>query len=211
LQVDPDCLDLGRFERLARAGTDAVERSPRSASATLREALDLWRGTALAEFSGRPFAAAGAARLEEEHLAALGARVDADLLLGRHAELLAELEVLAAAHPLHERLHHQLMLGLYRAGRQAGALDVYRRLRRTLSDELGVDPGRSLQELEQAILNQDPRLDWRPPIVAGDRRTPAAPGPRVTATPEEPQPLRSSPGVWNLPARNGSSAISVGH
>ncbi len=99
LQVDPDCLDLGRFERLARAGTDAVERSPRSASATLREALDLWRGTALAEFSGRPFAAAGIARLEEEHLVGLGARVDADLMLGRHAELLAELEVLAAAHP----------------------------------------------------------------------------------------------------------------
>lgn len=202
LQVDPDCLDLGRFEKLARAGTDAVARSPRSASATLREALDLWRGTALAEFSGHPFAAADIARLEEEHLAALRARVDADLMLGRHSELLAELEVLAAAHPLHEQLHHQLILSLYRAGRQADALDVYRRLRRTLSDELGVDPGRSLQELEEAILNHDLRLDWHPPIVTGDRRTPAAPSQQVTAAPGEPQALRSPPEVWNLPARN---------
>jgi Bacterial transcriptional activator domain len=124
----------------------------------------MWRGAALADFSYEPFAQPAIAELEELRLAALEERFEADLALGAHRELVAELTAVVARNPLRERLREQLMLALYRCGRQAEALDVYQEFRRTLSAELGLDPGPSLQQLELAILARDPALD--PPASA---------------------------------------------
>ena len=143
------------------------------AASALREALALWRGAPLADFAYEPFAQAEIARLEELRLAALERRVEADLALGRHAELVAELEALVAQHPLRERLRAHLMLALYRAGRQADALAAYQAARRALVDELGIDPGPALQELERAILRHDAALD-PPPSAPPDSPRPAA-------------------------------------
>ena len=129
------------------------------ASARLRDALSLWRGPALADFAYENFAQAAIARLEEVRLAAVELRVDADLALGRHDELIAELEALVAEHPLREHLRMCLMTALYRSGRQAEALAVYQDTRRSLVDELGIEPSPALQELERAILRQDPELE----------------------------------------------------
>jgi DNA-binding SARP family transcriptional activator len=149
----PDVLDLERFERLVAVG-DAE---------SLREALSLWRGPALVDFAREPWAIAPTARLEEVRLAVLEKRIDADLMLGRHSELVGELEELVVAHPLRERFRGQLILSLYRSGRQADALEVYRSSRRLLIDELGIEPGHPLQELERAILRQDRSLDFESP------------------------------------------------
>jgi DNA-binding SARP family transcriptional activator len=149
----PEELDLERFERLAAVG-DAD---------SLREALSLWRGPALVDFAREPWAIAPAARLEEVRLALVEKRVDADLMLGRHAELVGELDELVVAHPLRERFRGQLILSLYRSGRQAEALEAYRASRRALVDELGIEPGHPLQELERSILRQDRSLDLEPP------------------------------------------------
>ena len=155
--VDRDQVDAHRFAGLvqqARASTG----NPKAASRLYTEALDLWRGPALADFSTEPWAAGEAARLEELRLAAIEERIDLALNGGRHSDLVDELETLATANPLRERLHAQLMLALYRSGRQADALAAFRRLQRTLDDELGLDPSEELRDLEQAILRQDPRL-----------------------------------------------------
>ena len=125
----------------------------------LREALALWRGPALADLLFETFAQVPAARLEELRLAALEKRIDADLACGRHAELVGELQQLCAVHPVQEGFAAQLMLALYRSGRQAEALDVYQKTRSALVDELGIDPGPTLQRLERDILVQDPGLD----------------------------------------------------
>jgi DNA-binding SARP family transcriptional activator/streptogramin lyase len=146
--VEAGELDLERFEQLLVDGADA---------AALREALGLWRGTPLAEL-GDSFARAERGRLEEQRLLALERRIDADLALGRHAELVPELEGLVREHPLREHLRGQLMLALYRCGRQADALDVYRQGHRLLSEELGLEPGEELRGLERAILTQDESL-----------------------------------------------------
>jgi DNA-binding SARP family transcriptional activator len=122
------------------------------------DALELWRGPAFADVRSERFALVAAERLEEARLAALEGRIDADLDAGGHAALVGELEQLAEKHPLRERLRAQLMLALYRSGRQAEALEVYRRTRERLADELGLEPGVELRELEQAILRQDPAL-----------------------------------------------------
>jgi DNA-binding SARP family transcriptional activator len=152
-------LDVDRFEALVDAGRTAfADGDAGRSSERLREALALWRGPPLADFAYEPFAQAEAARLGEERLAALEDRIDADLALGRHATLVGELEALVHEHPLRERLQSQLMLALYRSGRQADALERYQQARRKLLDELGIEPGRELQELELAILNQDPEL-----------------------------------------------------
>jgi DNA-binding SARP family transcriptional activator len=157
LRVEEGALDLDRFELLVReAGTRSVE--PADASRLLTEALALWRGPALAEFASEPFGPEAAARLEDSRLAALEERIEADLALGRDAGLVPELEELVAAQPLRERPRAQLMLALYRAGRQADALELYRSTRRTFVDDLGIDPSPELQELERAILRQDPAL-----------------------------------------------------
>jgi DNA-binding SARP family transcriptional activator len=156
LRVGPDDVDLQRFERLS-AEAAAVE--PVQAAPLLREALGLWRGPPLAEFAYEAFAQAAIGRLEELRLAALERRVEADLALGRHAELVGELEALVVEHPLRERPRAQMMLALYRSGRQAEALEVYQSTRRALVDGLGIEPTPALQELERAILRQDPALD----------------------------------------------------
>jgi DNA-binding SARP family transcriptional activator len=162
LRASPGELDLARFEQLA---AEASRAPPASAAGKLREALALWRGPALADLAYEPFAQVEIARLEEMRLAVLEQRIDADLALGRHAELIGELEALVARWPLRERLRLQLMLALYRSARQAEALDAYRAARRELSEELGLEPCAELQRLEQAILRQDPGLE--PPQPGG--------------------------------------------
>ena len=148
--------DVEHFGELAAAGRRRLEEGDaRSAATMLREALALWRGPALADFTYDDFAQTEIACLEEARMAALEGRIDADLALGREDELVAELQALVRDHPLRERLRGQLMLALYRAGRQAEALDVYRDGRRRLVEEVGIEPGRALQELERAILTQD--------------------------------------------------------
>jgi predicted ATPase/DNA-binding SARP family transcriptional activator len=155
LRVKEGELDLERFGVLTER---ARSEPPTTAAATLREALALWRGTALADVGNAPFASAEQGRLEELHLAALEERIAADLALARHAELVPELERLVTAHPFRERLRREHMLALYRSGRQADALEAFQQARRTLVDELGLDPGPELQELERAILRQDAAL-----------------------------------------------------
>jgi DNA-binding SARP family transcriptional activator len=171
IQLTGDQLDLDWFERLRHEGQQArSEHDPVTASAKLREALALWRGPPLSDLGYEPFAQPEIARLGELRLTVLEERIDADLALGRHAELVAELQALAAAHPQRERIRGQLMLALYRSGRQTEALDAYRDTRRTLVDELGIEPGRELQALERAILVQDPALDLerdRPKATVG--------------------------------------------
>ena len=138
----------------------------------------------LADLADYAFTRPEAARLEELRLAALEARIDADLALGRHDALTAELEQLAAEHPLRERLHGQLMLALYRCDRQAEALAAYRRVRDLLADELGIDPGEPLERLHAAVLAHDRALDWAgPPAPADGQRANAGPAPQPRRLP----------------------------
>jgi len=151
--------DIDRFDRLAEEGHDFLRRGePRRAAEVLRAALALWRGPPLADVAYESFAQSEIARLEELRLSALEARIDADLAGGREAELVPELLRLIRDPPLRERLRAQLMLALYRTGRQAEALEIYRNARQMLIDELGLEPSRELQQLEQAILRQDDAL-----------------------------------------------------
>jgi DNA-binding SARP family transcriptional activator len=169
LQIVPDAVDLVRFERLHKNGQAALAAgSVARAVELLREAVALWRGPALGEFD-EPFAAIESARLEELRLAAIEDRIDAELAVGDHAGLAGELEALVARHPLRERLRGQLMLALYRSGRQAEALEGYRELRAMLTTELGIEPSPALRELERRVLQQDPSLEVAKP------RQPAAP------------------------------------
>ena len=166
LQVAADAVDAGLFQRLVAEGAP-------------REALALWRGSALADVAGEPFAAAEIRRLEELRLAAVELAIDDDLAAGRHREVMAELKALVAEEPLREKLHAQLMLALYRSGRQAEALEAYRAARAVLVEQIGVEPGPELRRLHEAILRQDatlellvgdevelpPELDTRRPLV----------------------------------------------
>ena len=156
LQVEPEQLDLRRFEQLLAQARDS---EPADRARVLREALDLWRGPPLAEFAFERFAENEIGRLDDLRLAAVEERIEADLELDRHAELAGELEGLVADHPYRERLRGQLMLALYRSGRQAEALRVYHETRRVLVDELGIDPSRSLQQLHASILRQEAGLE----------------------------------------------------
>jgi DNA-binding SARP family transcriptional activator len=155
VNVRPGELDVERFRLLLEEARrlDAEEKARK-----LREALALWRGPALADFAFEAFAQAHIAHLEELRLATLEERVQADLEAGRHAELVGELEVLVAEHPLRERLRAHYLLALYRAGRQAEALQAYQEGRRILVDQLGIEPGRDLQQLHGAILRQEAGL-----------------------------------------------------
>ena len=158
----PEELDLLRFERLVEEGRRALAAARRRVGRRqLHEALGLWRGPALADFAYEEFASVESARLEELRLAAIEDRVEADLALGEHAALTGELQALVAEHPLRERLRGQLMLALYRSGRQAEALEVFQAGRRELVDGLGLEPSAALRELERAMLRQDPA--WRRP------------------------------------------------
>ncbi|MDX6637741.1 MAG: hypothetical protein QOJ01_1252, partial [Solirubrobacterales bacterium] len=160
LLAEPGQIDVELFRQLASAGRERLgARESDAAAAMLREALALWRGPALADLAGEPAVAADAARLEEERAAALEDRIEADLALGRHAQVVGELETTIAAAPLRERPRQQLILALYRCGRQADALAAYRDARRTLVDEVGIEPGTALRQLERQVLAQDPALD----------------------------------------------------
>jgi YVTN family beta-propeller protein len=170
LEVEPDELDLQRFQRLLATGREALgDGDPQTAARRLHDALALWRGPALAEFTFEPFAQAEIGRLEDLRLAAVEERVEADLALGRHADLIGELEVLIAENPHRERLRGQLMLALYRSGRQTEALEAYREARHALV-ELGIEPSDELQRLEKQILTHDAVLEAppRPPRIAGE-------------------------------------------
>jgi DNA-binding SARP family transcriptional activator/pimeloyl-ACP methyl ester carboxylesterase len=159
LEVRENELDLARFERALADGRRALAQGdPENTSKRLGPALALWRGPTLAEFS-EPFAAHEGARLEELRLAAIELRIDAELALGHQGDVVGELETLMAQHPLRERLRSQHMLALYRSGRHAEALASYQTFRRTLSEELGIEPSASLRELERLMLQQDPSLE----------------------------------------------------
>ena len=167
LRVAPGQLDLDRFQSLLEEGRLALAADdPEKAGEVFRNALGLWRGPPLAEFAYEEFAQAEIARLEQLRLAALEERIEADLASGRHETVVQELEQLVRRHPLRERLCSQLMLALYRSGRQAEALEIYRQTRRTFADELGLEPSPTLQQVERAILTHDPALQ------APARRTP---------------------------------------
>ncbi len=150
---------MDRFEELLASARAELDSDPDAAADQLREALGLWRGPALSDLAYEQFAQAEIARLEERRWVAFEARVEAELALGRHADLISELEARRAGEPLREHLRGQLMLALYRCGRQADALDAYRAARRTLVEEVGVEPGAELRALQDAILAQDPVLD----------------------------------------------------
>jgi class 3 adenylate cyclase len=176
LAIEPDRVDFHRFERLVAqaADTDDAERR----ADLLRQALALWRGPPLADLAFEPFAQVAIARLEELRTAAREELIHAELELGRHAALVGELEALVLEHPLRERPRGQLMLALYRSGRQAEALEAYRTARETLVNELGIDPSPELQKLEQAMLRHDPELDLRARVASA----PTEPDRRKTVT-----------------------------
>ena len=214
VRVTDGDLDLERFESLVAASRRS---EPAAAAGLLREALSLWRGEPLADLAERPYVEGDRRRLEELRLGAFEARVEADLALGRHAELVAELEPFVRGHPLRERLRGQLMLALYRCGRQADALEVYRSGRRLLNEELGLEPDDELQRLERAILNHDPWLD-SPPVPRAERPSVAQHG-RAAARTEAPVPPDSvavidpqrSRVVGHVPVGRRPVAVAIGH
>ena len=175
LRLEEDELDLHRFERLL---SDVRGRPPQKQSDLLAEALGLFRGAPLQDFCYDDFARAEAARIEELRLRALELKIDAELALGRHDDVVPQLERLIAEEPLRERFRAQLMLALYRAGRQAEALKTYQHARLALVDELGIEPGPELQQLERQILNQDPGLATPSAMVAA-ARLPTPPTPLI--------------------------------
>ncbi|MGZ8695937.1 MAG: BTAD domain-containing putative transcriptional regulator [Gaiellaceae bacterium] len=174
LTVEPNAVDAVRFESLVERGRAELARDAGAAAETLRAALALWRGPALADVAYEQFAQSAIGRLDELRLVAIEERIEADLRLGHHAHLIAELEAAVGEQPLRERLHIQLMLALYRSGRQAEALDAYREARETLLEELGLEPSVELRELQAAILRQDPALDVEPAELRARRHLPAA-------------------------------------
>ena len=180
LHVEPGELDLDRCEELADQGRNALAADDRGRAAQLlREGLALWRGPPLAEFAFESFAQAEIGRLEELRLALLEDRIDADLACGRHSELVGELEALVAEHPLRERMRRQLVLALYRGGRQADALEAYRAARAVLDEQLGLEPTPALRELEHAILTHDADLRAPAAPVTPAGRLPPAPTPTI--------------------------------
>ena len=182
ISIAGDQLDLHRFERLLSEGRELLAEGDATAAArALADAISLWRGPALADFAYESFAQLEIARLEELRLAALELRIDAQLALGLHAPVVAELEDLVVAHPLRERLRGQLMLALYRGGRQAEALAVYERTRKQLVAELGIEPGPAMRQLQQSILRQDSSLD---PSVAAPQRS-------ILVSPQDSQALEA--------------------
>jgi DNA-binding SARP family transcriptional activator len=167
LRVDPGQIDATRFEQLVRSARTAAPAERRE---LLEQALRLWRGPALAEFTFEQFAQAEIRRLEELRLVAVEHRIEADLELGGHGDVVGELEALVAAHPLRETFQRQLMLALYRSGRQAEALEAYQAARARFVEELGIEPGPALRQLQAEILRQG----------AASRHQARRPSPRTT-------------------------------
>jgi DNA-binding SARP family transcriptional activator len=202
LQAPVDVLDARLAERLIAEGREATTAGdPATAARRLRAALALWRGRALAEFSDQPFAQAEAARLEELRESAREDLADAELALGRHHDLVGELEVMVASHPLRERRWGQLMLAHYRDGRQAEALEAFRALRGTLREEPGVDPSPELQELHGRILHHDPALAWSLPEQA--------PAPTAVLFYGRDEELRRLLGAYDATAAGGGGVVTV--
>lgn len=178
LRVDPGQLDVAEFEAIVTEGRLALrDGDPVAAAAAFSSALALFRGPPLADIALLDFVLPEARRLEELRLSAHMDRVDADLALGHGGELVTELEALVQANPFQERLRGQLMLGLYRSGRQTDALEVYRQTRDLLADKLGLEPSRALQQLERAMLQHDPALEVAVAgaVEAAARRAPHLP------------------------------------
>ncbi len=200
LVVGSKALDTRRFESMADQGRGMLLAGDYAgARDTLAAALELWRGPALLEFAHLDFAWGFAAKLEERRLIATEDRIDADLRLGRHAAVVGELGELVAAHPLREQLRHHMALALYRSGRQAEALRILDDARRTLRDQLGIDPGRPLVELETAILTHDAGLDL---VTAGGGAT-AGPPKVEPAAAHAVAAVRTAPAVAVPPGGNG--------
>jgi YVTN family beta-propeller protein len=194
-------LDLDRFEALARAGLRALDQGDASRAATrLGAALELWRGPALGDVRDTPLVQPEIRRLEELRSAVLEDRIEADLALGRSAEVVGELESLVAREPFRERLRGQLMVALYRSGRQARALEVYREGRATLVGEIGIEPSAGLQELQRAMLRQDPSL------VGGSRNGPGTSAVRAPPAPAEPA---SRPSIRLIAGTIGAIAVTA--
>src|SRR5262245_42231934 len=167
LQIELDELDARRFEGLLDDGRgELAAGNPQRALEALERAVALWRGAPLADLAYEPFAQAEIARLDDLRVAALEQSIEAKLALGRHAEVIAQLEQLVEEHPYRESLRAQLMLALYRADRQADALQAYQNARRQLVEELGIEPGARLREREAAVLAQDDSLSVEPPAPA---------------------------------------------
>jgi predicted ATPase/DNA-binding SARP family transcriptional activator len=192
LMAHPEQIDAGRFEQLLADASRIAEEQPLAARKILDQALDLWRGPALVEFADEPFATAEAARLDELQLVAMERRFDVDLATGTPTELVGQLRAFTTLHPLRERPRAQLMLSLYRCGRQAEALEAFSSYRKLLEDELGLEPSPALRAQQTAILRQSAELDERPPpaeedhesasvLLIGDRARDAASGTVPTA------------------------------
>ncbi|HZD37374.1 MAG TPA: BTAD domain-containing putative transcriptional regulator, partial [Actinomycetes bacterium] len=196
LQVDPDQIDLHRFRALVDEGRAALEAGdPWTATNILHEAVALWRGPVLADVVAAGVSWPELAGIDELQISAIETRIEADLGAGRHAELVGELESLIRRHPLREHLHGQMMLALYRSGRQADALGAYRHARKTLVEELGIEPSVRLQRLEQAILAQDPALELLGPARSGDEAgSSSAARPTEEVTPAETPRPAAEPG-----------------
>ena len=203
------------FEQTSARANAEVDGHPREASDLFRQALDLWRGSAFSDLADEPSLLGEIGRLEEERLQAIEGRMDADLALGRHTEVVAELDDLTRRWPLREHLWTQRMLALYRAERPAEALAAYREARSTLVDELGVEPGRMLQQLNERILLQDPELDLpsaSDDLEANEPITPtrvcgrSAKATSRTSTVGRSSPSCSSPRSSAMPASSPSSA-----
>jgi predicted ATPase/DNA-binding SARP family transcriptional activator len=199
IEVDRDAVDAHRFGRVVQDAAAAAARGDADPSAVvdaMDEALSWWRGDALEDVAGEPFAIGEAARLEELRLTAIELRHDAALALGRHQEVVGELAALVQAHPLRERLHGLLMLALYRSGRQADALRAFSVARERLVDELGIEPGPELRDLERRILDHDPTLM----LPAGERPAPERHAAVPPPAPAPSHPARQPAASATLPA-----------
>jgi len=206
LRVRDGDLDLAVFERLIASSGDLLDAGDAEAARDgLDEALGLWRGTPLIELADEPFAVSVAARLEELHLLALERRIDVELSLGRPADAVALAEDLSARHPLREHIWAQRMLGLYRSGRQAEALRTYQECRALLADELGIEPGLELRELERAVLAQDDTV-LRPGATAVTRPTSPAARPEDTRA-ERGTGLATAPAAIAAPGVRSGNAL----
>lgn len=194
LRVAPGAVDAWRFEELLQEGRQALAAGHVARGGDLlRTALNLWRGPALSGLDDLPLLHHHATRLEEERLAALADRIDADLRRHRHADLIAELSALVREHPLRERFRAQLMLALYRAGRQAEALEVYRDGRQILTGDLGLEPSPELRRLEAAILSSDASLTLTRPSRHHPTRHPTTGCPHCARRPRSTHPRGGSP------------------
>ena len=208
LEVDPERLDSHRFEQLlAKGGSELGAGRPEGARAVLEQALSLWRGEPLADLAHERFAQGEISRLEDLRVGAFEQLVEAKLALGAHAEVVSQLESLIDEHPYREGLRAQLMFALYRCDRQADALQAYQDARRTLVEELGIEPGERLRKLEQAILAQDPALGApvrdHGPFVAGPGDLPSGVVSFLLTD------IESSSGLWEADPEAMASALEL--